>query len=416
MRSRTSWVSGLGEPARLVVLLAALMGCLWITASASAASSRFSSRLALPSLESLAPTVTNVSPGFGPLSGGTPVAVVGTNLTGATEVDFGGAPASFTVKSSSKLEAISPPGSEGTVDVTVTAPEGTSAISSADQFVYVPPGPVVLDVKPSGGPVEGGKTVKVDGAHFDGATEVSFGGSSAAFEVVSSEELRVVTPPGSAPTVDVRVTTPEGISPIRPADEFVYQSKTIEISGASPKAGPAAGGNSVLISGKEFYGITGIRFGTHETTSFTVDSPDSITAVAPPSTAERIEVQVESTFGPSSREWCVLHGRTVSCSVRDFYKYLEPTVTKVTPSSGPAAGGTTVTLTGTGFGLGETETKFDIGKALATSVDCSSITTCTAVIPPAKKGKAGAAAVIVSVNSNEPAKSKKNGAVAFVYE
>ena len=88
---------------------------------------------------------------------------------------------------------MSPPGSEGTVDVTVTTPEGTSAISPADHYVYVPPGPVVLELEPSQGPVEGGKTIKIAGAHFEGAAEVSLGGTSAYFEVLSSEELRVIT-------------------------------------------------------------------------------------------------------------------------------------------------------------------------------------------------------------------------------
>ena len=414
MRLRTL-LSSLRGSAGLALALA-LLGCVAMTASASAHVSRFSAGLALPALESLAPTVTNISPATGPLAGGAAVLIGGTNLTGATEVDFGGTPASFSVKSQSKIEAVSPPGSEGTVDVTVTTPEGTSAISPADHYVYVPPGPVVLELKPSQGPVEGGKTIKIAGAHFEGATEVSFGGTSAYFEVLSSEELRVITPPGPAPTVDVRVTTPEGTSPISSADEFSYQSKAIQISEASPKEGPAAGGNSVLISGEEFFGVTGVRFGTANALSFTVDSPDSITAVAPPNTVEKVVIQVESTFGPSTREWCTYRNEKAQCSVRDFYKYLDPTVTKVTPGSGPATGGTSVTLSGTGFGVGETETKFEIGKAQATSVDCSSTTTCTAVTPPAKKGKAGAADITVTVDSNEPAKSKKNAAVAFVYE
>lgn len=399
-----------------LALLLTFLGCLAITASASGAASRFSTGLAVPALEPLAPTVTNVSPPTGPLAGGAAVVIAGTNLTGAAEVDFGGTPASFSVKSQSRIEAVSPPGSEGTVDVTVTTPEGTSAVNPADHFVYVPPGPVVLELKESQGPVEGGKTIKIAGAHFDGTTEVSFGGASAAFEVLSSEELRVITPPGPAPTVDVRVTTPEGTSPISPADKFSYQSKAIQISEVSPKDGPAAGGNSVLISGEEFYGVTGVEFGTNSAVSFTVDSPGSITAVAPPNTVEKVAIEVESTFGPSSREWCIYRNEKAQCSVRDFYKYLDPTVTHVTPGSGSAAGGSSVTFTGTGFGLGETETKFEVGKALATSVDCSSTTTCTAVTPPAKKGKAGSADVIVSVSSNEPAKSKKNPAVAFVYE
>ncbi len=39
------------------------------------------------------PTVTSISPTAGPLAGGTTVTVTGTNLTGATAVDFGSTPA-----------------------------------------------------------------------------------------------------------------------------------------------------------------------------------------------------------------------------------------------------------------------------------------------------------------------------------
>lgn len=45
------------------------------------------------------PTVTKVEPGEGPLVGGTPVTITGTNLTGAKEVKFGSVPAKgFTVQ------------------------------------------------------------------------------------------------------------------------------------------------------------------------------------------------------------------------------------------------------------------------------------------------------------------------------
>ena len=148
--------------------------------------------------------------------------------------------------------------------------------------------------------------------------------------------------------------------------------------------------------------------------SFSRISPESITAVAPPDTVERTTIQVETTFGPSAPEWCVKRGNQgASCSVRDYYKYLEPTVTDVTPGSGSAAGGTPVTITGTGFGLGETETQITIGKLPATAVDCSSTTSCTALTPA---HKAGLAKVSVNINSNEPKHSKSSPGAVFQYE
>jgi large repetitive protein len=44
--------------------------------------------------------------------------------------------ASFTVNSETPITAVSPPGKKGTVNVTVTAAGGTSAITKKDHFKY----------------------------------------------------------------------------------------------------------------------------------------------------------------------------------------------------------------------------------------------------------------------------------------
>ncbi len=84
-----------------------------------------------------APTVTKVTPKSGPATGGTSVTIAGSGFTGATEVKFAdGEAAKFTVLSPTSMTAESPAGTVGTVDVTVTTPGGTSAVSAADHFKY----------------------------------------------------------------------------------------------------------------------------------------------------------------------------------------------------------------------------------------------------------------------------------------
>jgi hypothetical protein len=68
-------------------------------------------------------------------------------------------------------------------------------------------------------------------------------------------------------------------------------------------------------------------------------------------------------------------------------------VSKLEPTSGPKAGGTTVTITGAGFAPGKTAFKF--GSAKATGVSCGSSTSCTAVSP--KRTKAGKVDVVATV-------------------
>ena len=81
--------------------------------------------------------VIGITPTTGPSAGGTPVTITGMGLTGATAVMFGTTAASnVVINSNMQITATSPRGASGRVDVTVVTPSGSSAISSADQFIY----------------------------------------------------------------------------------------------------------------------------------------------------------------------------------------------------------------------------------------------------------------------------------------
>jgi hypothetical protein len=85
-----------------------------------------------------APVVSKLAPRKGSVAGGTTVTISGTGLSGATAVDFGATPASFTVGSDSSITATAPPGASGAVDVTVTTPGGVSTTSVKVRFTYKP--------------------------------------------------------------------------------------------------------------------------------------------------------------------------------------------------------------------------------------------------------------------------------------
>ena len=95
-----------------------------------------------------APAVTGINPASGPESGGTTVTITGTDLTGATDVQFGDTTAIyFTVDSPTQITATAPAG-PGTADITVTTPSGTNTTSDADQYSYIP-APTVTGVGPT---------------------------------------------------------------------------------------------------------------------------------------------------------------------------------------------------------------------------------------------------------------------------
>ena len=91
------------------------------------------------------PVVGAVSPGSGPAIGGTLVTLTGSGFTGATQVVFqsedvsgsGGPAARLTVVSDTQITVVTPRG-RGTVDVLVTTPVGSSAVTKggADAFTY----------------------------------------------------------------------------------------------------------------------------------------------------------------------------------------------------------------------------------------------------------------------------------------
>ncbi|MGC1852670.1 MAG: IPT/TIG domain-containing protein [Solirubrobacterales bacterium] len=86
------------------------------------------------------PAVTAVSPTKGPAAGGTTVTVTGTDLSGATTVNFGASnPATITANTATQITVTTPAGTPGAVDVTVTTAGGTSATSAADEFTYIAP-------------------------------------------------------------------------------------------------------------------------------------------------------------------------------------------------------------------------------------------------------------------------------------
>ncbi len=84
-----------------------------------------------------APVLERIAPATGGLAGGTPVRISGDFLDGVAAVHFGAAEATEVhLISAHELTAVTPPG-EGNADVTLSGPEGTSAIMRpADTFAY----------------------------------------------------------------------------------------------------------------------------------------------------------------------------------------------------------------------------------------------------------------------------------------
>jgi alpha-tubulin suppressor-like RCC1 family protein len=132
------------------------------------------------------------------------------------------------------------------------------------------------------------------------------------------------------------------------------------VTALTPGEGPKGGRTRVTITGADLEGATQVKFGFAEATSFTVNSESSITAVSPPGTGI-VDVTVVTPAGTSPT------------STGDQFNYSRPTIKRISPRRGPAAGGTTVTITGASF-TGATAVKFGANTARFKVSSDSSIT------------------------------------------
>ena len=344
-----------------------------------------------------APAISSISPMSGPAPGGTSITITGTNfagLSGASAVQFGGVNASgYTVVNSTTITATAPPGS-GTVDVRVTTPGGTSPNTAADDFTYIP-APTVVSLSPVQGPETGANTVTITGTTFTGATQVQFGATNATgFTVVNATTITATAPAGTG-VVNVRVTTPSGTSPNTAADDYTYVPAPT-VTSISPSAGPNAGGTSVTITGTNFTGASQVQFGSTDATGYTIVNATTITATAPAGTGT-VNVRVTTVGGTSA-----------NTAADDYTYYAAPSVTSISPMSGPAPGGTSVTITGTGFTGLSGASAVQFGGVNASGYTVVNSTTITATAPP------GTGTVDVRV-SNPGGTSANTAADDFTY-
>jgi IPT/TIG domain/Galactose oxidase, central domain/Kelch motif len=151
------------------------------------------------------------------------------------------------------------------------------------------------------------------------------------------------------------------------------------VTGVSPASGLAAGGTAVTVTGSNLAGGS-VAFGGIAATGVSCTAA-SCTATSPAGTGT-VNVTVTTAGGTSAT------------SAADQFTYqaappAAPAVTAVSPASGPAAGGTVVTVTGSSLAGGTVA----FGTAAATGVSCTA-TSCTTTSP------AGTGTVNVTVTTS----------------
>jgi IPT/TIG domain len=174
-----------------------------------------------------------------------------------------------------------------------------------------------------------------------------------------------------AAALAVLVTTSLGLVVVGPEPAALAAPKPPKpvVTKISPNSGPTLGGTVVTIKGKNLKTAKAVLFGSVKGTQLKVRSDRRIEVVAPAHAEGVVDVKVQTRGGRSAK----------TSAVRFNFFAQRPQVTSISPTSGPATGGTVVTVNGTGF-VGVTVVTFD-GTA-GTAVTVVSPTQLTVTSPP----------------------------------
>jgi len=201
-------------------------------------------------------------------------------------------------------------------------------VTNTTALKFMPPS--VTSVLPATGSTAGGYVMQIAGANFGTAgAQVTVGGATCAVLAQTHTLIQCTAPPGTGVGQPV-VTTTRGETMTNP---FSYLAPTV--TSLSPPALPTAGGTLLTIAGSNL-GTTGA--------SVTVGGYS-----CPISSQTHTQIVCTAPAGQGNAVPVHVYVAGQSAALR-FTAYQAATITSVFPSSGPAAGGNTLTLNGTNFG------------------------------------------------------------------
>ena len=197
------------------------------------------------------PSITlTMSPTHGLPTGGGIGIVTGSAFAPSAVVKIGDNLATDAVVTPTLIHFTIPPGTVGTVDVTVTNPDGREQIIE-ERYTYDPfPPPLIRGIYPNKGPIDGGTEVIVRGNYFRDGTVVIIGGIQVEQFNLSPTIIRLKTPPSSPGHKEIRVVNPDGQETVQQR-AFTYNAP-LDITSITPNVGPMKGGTPVTITGAGF--------------------------------------------------------------------------------------------------------------------------------------------------------------------
>src|ERR1051325_6530421 len=142
------------------------------------------------------------------------------------------------------------------------------------------------------------------------------------------------------------------------------------VSAVTPATGPVTGGTTVQIDGANFQNNATVKFGANSASGVTFISATRLMAVTPAGGATGpVTVTVTNPDGQSG-------------SFNGFsYAAAGPSISSISPNTGPTTGGTAITISGSGFQSGATVTIGGVAAANVVFVNSSTLTVTTPLGP-----------------------------------
>ena len=219
-------------------------------------------------------------------------AITGT-FTGPTLSNFLGsaltAQQSYSGGTGNDLVFSAPPSANADLAALTTTAGALSPVFGAGTITYstpsVPNATATVTVTATRAQANATLEARVNSGAFTSITSATPSGALALNVGANTLQVRVTAQDGTTQktyTINVTRSAPPGAP---------------TITSAAPARGLIGGGSSIVITGTDFTGATGVNFGSTAATTFTVDSPTQITATLPVGTAGIFDVSVVTGLG-----------------------------------------------------------------------------------------------------------------------
>ncbi len=347
------------------------------------------------------PTITAVSPSFGPLIGGGSVTLTGfsfpTNPAQAT-VLVGGSACSITAISAVSITCTLPPGTAGSKEVRVdNLVNGQFGVRSGG-YTYMGP-PTIVSVLPANGPLIGGQTLTVTGTNFFTGMTVSVGAvPCTSVTVTNSTSLTCVTGARASGLVGATVTNSFGDAATL-SDAYNYRAPPsfVSVTPTQIVSKDDANDDTIAITVNSAYTLTpgDLRVFVNGQSCTGVSLVGSVITCNPPDLfpnpllPQLVSIQI---INPDNQ--------TVTQSNAITF-IPAPTVTSVVQNSGPLNALNTIVVNGYGF---TADTVIKVIRPGPIEVDCAVTAQSTTQITCdlAAAGLVGPAAVVANVQAQNP--------------